>query len=66
MPELTPEQRIAIIKRRGCRSEKTKRRFPISELVIHHKNRNPLDNRPENLRVLTKREHEELHKRAKR
>lgn len=28
---------------------------------IHHKNNNKLDNRPENLMIVTKREHESIH-----
>jgi hypothetical protein len=33
----------------------------VSNLVIHHKDRNPDNNDPRNLRVLTKKEHDELH-----
>lgn len=66
MPRLTPEQREAIIRHRGCRSDKTGQKHRISNLVIHHKNRDPENNRPQNLSVLTIKEHEELHKRAKR
>jgi hypothetical protein len=65
MPELTPKQREEIIRRRGNISDKDKEKHPISNLEIHHKNRNTLDNDPKNLRVLTKKEHEDLHKRTK-
>lgn len=64
MALLTPEEREAIIRRRGCQSDKDGYRHRISNLEIHHKDRNPQNNNPENLRVLTKEEHTELHKRA--
>ncbi|MCK4402991.1 MAG: HNH endonuclease [Dehalococcoidia bacterium] len=66
MPELTPTEREAIIRRRGCRSDKDGRKHHISNLEIHHKDRDPNSNDPQNLRVLTKEEHRELHRRAKR
>ena len=64
MPELTPAQRLAIIKRRGYLDDITKQKHPAKVLEIHHKNRNPNDNRASNLRVLTKKQHQDLHKRA--
>ena len=64
MPELTPERRREIIRRRGCRSDKDGQVHRISNLEIHHKDRNRLNNDPQNLRVLTKKEHDELHRRA--
>lgn len=64
MALLTPEERETIIRRRGYRSDKDGHRHRISNLEIHHKDRNPQKNNPENLRVLTKEEHRELHKRA--
>ncbi len=66
MPELTPKEREEIIRRRGNESDKTDKKHPISNLEIHHKDRNPLNNDPKNLRVLTPKEHDDLHKRAKR
>jgi len=66
MPELTSEEREQIIRRRGSKSAKTGKKHPISSLVIHHKNRNPRNNDPRNLRVLTIKEHKDLHKRAKK
>ena len=33
----------------------------ISNLEIHHKDRNPNNNDPRNLRILTEKEHEDLH-----
>ncbi len=64
MPELTPDQREEIIRRRGTKSDKTKKKGRIDNLEIHHKDRNPLNNKPTNLRVLTKKEHKELHDRS--
>ncbi|MBM3119666.1 MAG: hypothetical protein FJ006_09020 [Chloroflexi bacterium] len=64
MPELTPEEREEIIRRRGCRSDKDGEVHRISNLEIHHKDRNPKNNDPHNLRVLTKEEHDDLHRRA--
>jgi len=66
MPELTPAQREEIIRRRECRSDKDKQKHRISTLVIHHKDRNPENNDARNLRVLTREEHQALHKGAKR
>ena len=66
MPELSKEQKDEIIKRRGSKSGKTGVKYPPSELVIHHRNRNPKNNDPKNLVVLTEKEHKDLHKRAKK
>lgn len=66
MAELTSDERIAIIRRRGGKSDKTGDKHRVSTLQIHHKDRNPDNNDPRNLRVLTKKEHQELHRRAKR
>jgi len=66
MSELTQEEKLAIIKRRGYRSDKDRKNHRPSNLEIHHKDRNPNNNDPSNLRVLTKKEHQDLHKRAKR
>ena len=61
MARLTPSEREAIIRRRGCISDKDGKKHHISNLEIHHKDRNPDNNDPRNLRVLTKKEHDELH-----
>jgi len=61
MARLTPSEREAIIRRRGCISDGDGKKHHISNLVIHHKDRNPKNNNPSNLRVLTIKEHEELH-----
>ena len=66
MSKLTQEERLAIIKRRGYRSDKDKQRHQASNLEIHHKDRNPENDDRGNLRVLTKKEHQDLHKGAKR
>ena len=61
---LTDSQKEAIIDRRGHRSDgdgKVHRK-----LEVHHKDRDPSNNDPANLRLLTPTEHEELHKRAGR
>ena len=64
MSLLTSAQREEIIRRRGCRSDDDGNAHRIYNLEIHHKDRNPHNNDPRNLRVLTKEEHDELHRRA--
>lgn len=64
MARLTQSQREEIIRGRGNRSDKTGNVHRISNLEIHHKDRNPDNNDPRNLRVLTKKEHDDLHRRA--
>jgi hypothetical protein len=64
MGRLTPSEREAIIRRRGRRSDGDGKVHRISSLEIHHKDRDPENNDPRNLRVLTKKEHDELHRRA--
>lgn len=66
MPELTPAQREEIIRRRGLKSDKDGQKHRISNLEIHHTDRNPRNNDPKNLRVLTEKEHDDLHSRAGR
>lgn len=61
MSELTKKQREEIIRRRGTESDKTGKKSRIDALEIHHKDRNPNNNDPRNLRVLTKKEHHDLH-----
>lgn len=63
MPDLTSAQREAIIRRRGNISNGDGQKHPITNLVIHHKDRNPENNDPQNLRVLTPKEHRDLHRR---
>ena len=63
MAKLTPEEREEIIRRRGTKSDKTGNKSRIDFLEIHHKDRDPNNNDPRNLRVLTKKEHDDLHKR---
>ena len=62
MTRLTSEKREEIIRRRECRSDGDGKRHNISNLEIHHRDRNPDNNDARNLRVLTKKEHETLHK----
>ena len=64
MGKLTPSQREAIIRRRGNISDSDGNKHPINVLEIHHKDRNTDNNDPQNLRVLTKKEHDDLHRRA--
>jgi hypothetical protein len=64
MSLLSPQERENIIRRRGCRSDKDGQVHRISNLEIHHKDRNRHNNAPRNLRVLTKKEHDDLHRRA--
>jgi hypothetical protein len=56
--------REAIIRRRGCKSDGDGKVHRISNLEIHHKDRNRENNDPRNLRVLTKKEHDDLHGRT--
>ena len=65
MAKLTPSQREEIIRRRGTKSDKTGNKSRIDSLEIHHKDRNPNNNDPINLRVLTKKEHDDLHSRTR-
>ncbi len=64
MAKLTSSQREEIIRRRGTKSDKTGKKSRIDNLEIHHKDRNTNNNDPKNLRVLTKKEHDDLHSRA--
>lgn len=64
MSLLSSSDRDEIIRRRGCKSNRTGKVHRISSLEIHHKNRNARNNDPRNLRVLTKKEHDDLHRRA--
>ena len=61
MAGLTSAEREEIIRRRGCRSDGDGEVHRISNLEIHHKDRNPENNDPRNLRVLTIKEHDKLH-----
>ncbi|MBN1156934.1 HNH endonuclease [Candidatus Woesearchaeota archaeon] len=63
MSLLTEEEKKEIIRRRHCISDGDKEKHSINSLQIHHKDRNPNNNDPTNLRVLTKQEHKALHKR---
>jgi len=67
MPEhprkLSEQDKQDIIRRRGGDSDKSGKG---GNLEIHHKDRDPQNNDPDNLSVLTKREHQDLHKRAGR
>lgn len=62
---LTESQRHAIIKRRGRRCDRDDRVHTYDNLEIHHKNRDRGNDSPINLRVLCKKHHQELHKRAR-
>lgn len=64
MTLLSEEEREKIIRRRGTKSDKTGNKSQIRALEIHHMDRNPHNNDPKNLRVLTKKEHKDLHKRS--
>jgi hypothetical protein len=64
MSLLTPDDREEIIRRRGCRSDGDGKVHQIWNLEINHKDRDPHNNDPRNLRVLTIKEHDDLHRRA--
>lgn len=61
--DLSPQDKREIIRRRGGDSDKSGKK---GDLEIHHKDRNPRHNDPSNLRVLTGKEHRDVHKRAGR
>jgi len=63
MPRLTPAKREEIIRRRGTKSDKTGNKSQINNLEVHHKDRDPKNNDLKNLRVLTQKEHHDLHNR---
>ena len=63
MAELTSNEKEEIIRRRGNISDGDGKKHPMNALEIHHKDRNPNNNDPKNLRVLTKQEHKALHER---
>jgi hypothetical protein len=58
---MTPSQREEVIRRRDCISDGDGKKHRIGNLEIHHKDRDPSNNNPSNLRVLTKDEHQKLH-----
>jgi hypothetical protein len=64
MSLLSSNDRERIIRRRGCRSDRDGNVHRVSNLEIHHRDRNVHNNDPRNLRVLTKKEHDDLHRRA--
>lgn len=64
MSELTASERIRIIRRRGYICDADRRKHQLKTLEIHHKDRNRNNNDPRNLRVLCKKHHDDLHKRA--
>ncbi len=55
---LSPQQKREIINRRGGDSDRSGKK---GELEVHHKDRDTTNNDPQNLRVLTKKEHKDLH-----
>lgn len=62
MPRLSSSERDKIIRRRGFVSDGDGEKHQMRNLDIHHRDRNPNNNDPQNLRVLTKKEHQDLHK----
>ena len=65
MPRLTSAKREELIRRRGTKSDRTGDKSRIDNLEVHHKDRNPNNNDLKNLRVLTKKEHHNLHNRSR-
>lgn len=63
MTLLTSKEKEEIIKRRGYKSAKTRKKHRIDNLIIHHIDSNPSNNDPKNLKVLTREEHKKLHNR---
>jgi len=66
MGRLPTSEKETIIRRRGCKSDGDGKVHRISNLEIQHKDRNPENNDARNLRVLTKKEHDDIHRRAGR
>ena len=60
---LSPQNKRDIINRRGGDSDRSGKG---GDLEIHHQDRRTTNNKPDNLVVLTKKEHRDLHKRAGR
>lgn len=63
MSYLSSKDKEEIIRHRSNISDGDGKKHPINNLEVHHKDRNPSNNDPKNLRVLTKKEHQDLHKR---
>ena len=63
MARLTSAKREESIRRRGTKSDKTGNKSQITNLEIHHKDRDTDNNDPKYLRVLTQKEHHDLHNR---
>lgn len=64
MAKLTSSQREAIIERRGNISDGDGKKHRTSNIDVHHKDRNTDNNDPRNLRLLTRKEHQDLHGRS--
>lgn len=64
MPFLSSAEKYAIKKRRGFRCNRDGKVHKPRSLVIHHKDRDPENNDPRNLRVLCRKHHNDLHRRA--
>lgn len=63
MSKLTPSEKEEIIARRGNRCDRDDKIHRTPSLEIHHKDRNPDNNDPSNLRVLCRQHHQDLHSR---
>ena len=66
MALLTIAEKNEIMRRRRYKSDKSGNRNPKDNLVIHHRDRNPNNNDPTNLSVLTIKEHKDLHAHSKK
>ena len=64
MAGLSDAEKEAIKKRRGFVCDADKQKHRSSNLEVHHKDRNPKHNEPENLRVLCIKHHDKLHSRG--
>lgn len=60
-PNVMPGHGVYVYEHRRVASEMLKRPLTSKE-VVHHKNGDKTDNRPENLQVMTQSEHARLHK----
>ena len=61
---LSPKMKNDLKERRGFKSDRDGKRHRPENLEVHHKDRDTANNDPDNLRLLTPAQHDELHKRA--
>lgn len=58
---ISEDQKRELIQRRGGKCNKCGKQVNMANAEIHHKNKNEKDDRPENLRLLCRACHYEVH-----